>query len=314
MGRMAAATLIFYLRPVRRKALAAARTEALCLLRDLNPTAPPSGPLAERGGLFWIALPAEALDPAAARLPRLGYTIAVDRLEDAARTPTRRNARAGRLRWRGRQYLLARLYTEDPASARAAAPDRRAFQLESAGGQVRAVTGYRGDGGPLSRRGLPVCDARLLVNLVTPLHGMTFLDPFAGAGGLILEAAASGYRALSCDRDPALRRGLSALGARHAVADARALPFAPGSVDALASEPPYDPRAEAAVLDALAEMARVLKPGGRLALLCAEWQAEGLRRQAAALGLSAFLDSPINRKGTACAVLAWERDDRRSLL
>jgi len=32
--------LVFYLREARRKALAAARAEALCLLRDLGPTAP----------------------------------------------------------------------------------------------------------------------------------------------------------------------------------------------------------------------------------------------------------------------------------
>ena len=58
--------------------------EALCLLRDLYPAAPDSGPLAERGGVFWIALPAEALDTAVSRIPRLGYTWAVDVLEEAA--------------------------------------------------------------------------------------------------------------------------------------------------------------------------------------------------------------------------------------
>jgi len=175
------------------------------------------------------------------------------------------------------------------------------------------VTGYRGDSGPLSRRGLPVCDARLLVNLVTCADGAIFLDPFAGVGGLVLEAVASGCRAFSCDLDPALRHGLSALGARHSVANACALPFGPATVDAIAAEPPYGAQAEAAVIESLAEMHRVLKRGGRLALMCAARQAEELRHKASALGLRVFLDSPVNRKGTDCAVLAWEKAGCRLL-
>jgi SAM-dependent methyltransferase len=190
------------------------------------------------------------------------------------------------------------------------------FVLENENGEARPVRGYRGDSGPLSRRGLPVPDARLLVNLVTPATGgATFLDPFAGVGGIIVEAMTGGLRVLSCDRDPALRFGLQSLGSRHSIADAPSLPFAPGVVDAIAAEPPYDRQAESAVLDSLAEMHRILKAGGRLALLCAARQAEGLRQKAAALGLANFLDSPINRKGTDCVVLAWEKvEDRLTAL
>ena len=299
--------LICSLREARRKALAAARMEALCLLRDLNPTAPDRGPLAERSGVFWIALSPDALDQATARLPRLGYTHAVDLPEDIAHIAVRRNSRAERVRWRRREYQLTRLYEEDADATREAAPDRRVFALENAHGDVRAVTGYRGDSGSLSRRGLPVCDARLLANLVTGADDMTLLDPFAGVGGIVLEAVASRYRVLSCDLDPALRHGLSALGARHTVADARSLPFGAETIDAIATEPPYDQHAESAVIESLAEMHRVLKPGGRLALLCAAWQAEGLRQKASALRLMNFLDSPIHRKGTECVALAWEK-------
>ncbi len=305
--------LIFSLREARRKALTAARTEALCLLRDLNPAAPDRGPFTERGGVFWIALPPDALDRAAARLPRLGYTRAVDLPEDIAHIAVRRNSRAERVRWRKREYQLTRLYGEDTQALRERAPDRRTFVFEDAEGDVRAVTGYRGDSGPLSRRGLPVHDARLLVNLVTCAPGAALLDPFAGVGGIVLEAAASGYRVLSCDLDPALRHGLSALGARHSVANARALPFDSETVDAMPTEPPYDAQAETAVIESLAEMHRVLKPGGRLALMCAAWQAEGLRQKASTLSLRNFLDSPINRKGTDCAVLAWEKSGRSLL-
>lgn len=310
---MSGALLICHLRPARRKARAVAVAEALALLRDLGPSAPPVGPLAERGGVFWVALPAGAVATALPRLPRLGYTRAVDLLEpaDAAR-PGERGRSGGPsaepVRWRGRTWRLARVYEENAATLRERAPDRRAFALETAGG-VRVVHGYRGDGGALSRRGLPVADARLLVNLAAPPAGGLVLDPFAGAGGIVLEALAGGYAVASCDRDPALRHGLARFGARHCVADARALPFRDGTVAAVATEPPYDPEAAPAVTAALAELARVLRAGGRIAILAAVGQADGLRRAASALGLAPLLDAAIDRKGLPVVALTWQTGD-----
>ncbi|MCS6910698.1 MAG: methyltransferase domain-containing protein [Anaerolineales bacterium] len=298
--------LICHLRPARRKARDVAVLEALCLLRDLQPVAPNSGPLAEQGGVFWIEIPGEHLEVALDRLPLLGYTIAVDVLEEVG--PWRKKQRAEILRWRKRDYWPVRVYEEDAEAARESAPDRRTFVLESQG-HVREVKGYRGDSGPLSRRGLPAYDARLLVNLVTPAHGrhVTFLDPFAGVGGLLLEARAHGWVALSGDVDARLRFGLSACGSAHAVFDASRLPLADESLDAAATEPPYAEVATEAVSAAVHELARVLKPGARLALLVAAHQAGPLREAAAALPLRIFLDSPINRKGVECVALAWEK-------
>ena len=96
---------------------------------------------------------------------------------------------------------------------------------------------------------------------------------------------------------------------RDGVADARRLPFGDGTLSAIATEPPYDERAGPALADAYAEMCRVLKPGGRLALLCAEWQAAFLRASAGSLGLSPYLDSAINRKGTNCVAMAWRKGE-----
>ncbi len=303
--------LIFHLRPARRRARDAARAEALSLLGDLGAIAPAAGPLSEVGGLFWIVLPPGPRETASARFPRLGYTYAVDLAEPL---PHERNAPEGRAsaehrltRWRGRHYRLVRLYEEDTQAAREHAPDRRIFLLESGEARVRAIRGYRGDGRPLARRGLPVCDARLLVNLVAALPRGILLDPFAGIGGIVLEALASGWRVVTSDIDPALRYGLARLGKLHAVADVRHLPFAPASVDAIATEPPYHEHAEGIIGPALREMHRVLKAGGRLTLLCASRQAEELRREALALGLASYLDSPIDRKGVDVGVLAWQK-------
>ena len=83
--------LVCYLRPARRKARGAAEQEALSLLHGLDPVVANGGPLSERGGVFWVTLPDEHLESARDRLPRLGYTEAVDVLvseEDAGRFRT----------------------------------------------------------------------------------------------------------------------------------------------------------------------------------------------------------------------------------
>ena len=49
-------------------------------------------------------------------------------------------------------------------------------------------------------------------------EGALFLDPFAGVGGLIIEALASNYEVVSADWDPVVQHGLAHLGARHLVA------------------------------------------------------------------------------------------------
>jgi hypothetical protein len=292
------ALLVLHQRASRRRARAAAVAEALALLSDLGPSAPAGGPGGDRGGLLWVELPERHLEAAVARLPRLGYSTAVDLVEPA---PAARG-RARDLGWR-----LVRLHTEDPAGHREQAPDRREFLVEGGDGHLRPVRGYRGDGQALGRRGLPVCDARLLVNLVAPAGPGLLVDPFAGVGGVALAARAAGWTAVTADRDPALRHGLARLGAGHLVADARRLPLAPGSVDAVATEPPYDPTVGPLAAEALAEAARLLRPGGATAWLCAAWQADGLRDAGAALGLAAALDTPVDRKGTPVVALAWRK-------
>jgi hypothetical protein len=279
--------------------------EALALLHDLHPSAPAGGPGADRGGLVWVELPERHLAAAVARLPRLGYSTAVDLAEAAAGRG--RTGRDRRGRGRGEGWRLVRLHTEDRAGHRELAPDRREFLVEAGEGRVRAVRGYRGDGRALRRRGLPVCDARLLVNLVAPAGPGLLADPFAGVGGVALAAAEAGWTVLTADRDPALRHGLGRVGAGHLVADARRLPLRPGSVDAVATEPPYDPTVGLLAAEALAEVARALRPGGATAWLCAAWQAPGLRAAAAGLGLATTLDTPVDRKGTPVVALAWRK-------
>jgi SAM-dependent methyltransferase len=294
--------LVLHLRAARRRARAAAVAEALALLEDLEPSAPGGGPLSELGGTAWVTVPRRHLRPALERLGRLGYTAAVDLLE-----PRPDDAGGGTaVRWRRRWWQATRVHQADEAMLRQRAPDRRPFLLECGDGRVREVTGYRGSGADGARRALPVADARMLVNLTGPPRG-ALLDPFAGAGGIALEAAEAGWTVVTADLDPVLRFGLAALARLHLVADVRRLPLRAGSVDAVASEPPYDPGAGPVVAEAVAELARALRPGGRLALLVTPDQAVLARGAALTAGLAPGLDAPVDRKGLEVVALTWSR-------
>jgi len=180
------ATLIFRVRAARRKARATAVMEAQRLLRSVGAEVAAGGPLSEEGSVFWLTVAHHAVNQAQDMLPFLGYSEAVD-----VATPVAAGEASSRsvVRWRKRAYRLVRLYEEASGEARERAPDRRPFMLETAAG-LREIHGYRGDGGPMSRRGLPTYDGRMLVNLASADERSTFLNPFAGVGGVVIEARA----------------------------------------------------------------------------------------------------------------------------
>ncbi len=210
-------------------------------------------------------------------------------------------------RWKGREFALVRLYEESDETLRINAPDQRTFLLECGDGVVRAIAGYRGGRGALEHRALPVADARLLVNLVTPLRSGRLLDPFAGAGGVILEANSRGFATVSLDRDPALRFGLSGISAHHIVGDAAALPFEARTFDAVATEPPYHASALDKIIASISEVARVIRRGGRIAFLVASKQTAVVRSAGERAGLTLELEAAINRKGVEVTCICWRR-------
>lgn len=325
-----------HLRPARRRAREIACEEILSLLRDLHSVVLSEGPLAEQDDVFYIALPAAVLHTALVRLPCLGYTGAVDLLELVSEQQLSLcGGNAGGhasvaletgmyavppLCWQQKTYQLARIYEEGTLFPRKTVAKRET--RESVG-----TYGNRFSASPIpatlpapsapsassvsstsNSRMLATYDARMLVNLVVVGESTLFLDPFAGAGSLVIEALARGCTVFSIDIDAALRHGLAKLGAHHQVADACRLPFATGTFDAIATELPYHEETHSVVLTALAEMNRVLKPGGRLAMFSSVAQLRAVRQQAYTLGLRLYLDVPIERAGQDVAVLALQKE------
>jgi hypothetical protein len=292
------------MRPSRNKARDAAVFEILSLLAHYRPVPVLSGPLGSQKGVFWLGIAPEYQDAVEKQLRYLGYTSQVFRVgapDD--------NYEGEPVRWHNRDYALHPVYQEDAAWMRERAPDRRVFRLRNQDGALYPVQGYRGDGTAMGRRGLAVEDARLLVNLAAPYQAapFKFLDPFGGIGGLVVEALERGLSVYSGDVDPVVKDGIRHFGSHHSVFDAAKLPFAPNSLDGIASEPPFHEDARAVTESLMPEIWRVLKPGGRAALMVADWQIEILAASAARCGFAHLLTSAILRKGTDVTVCAWQK-------
>ncbi|QDP96827.1 hypothetical protein FOE78_13720 [Microlunatus elymi] len=145
-----------------------------------------------------------------------------------------------------------------------------------------------------AKGGLAPDVAELIVNAAGRSRpGDVVLDPFAGTGALIRARTQKpfreaicvdlGYRTGSVQLLPELARDK---GVRRLAEDARTLPSLPDdSVDLVLTDPPWgefeqDPAAAAALIaDALFSIGRVLRPGGRLAMLVARRLAGDVTRQ-----------------------------------
>ena len=120
--------------------------------------------------------------------------------------------------------------------------------------------------------------ARTMVNLAQPKKGDLLLDPFCGAGGMLIEAGLMGCKVVGFDAKPHMLRG-GAKNLKHfkidfrglAIADAR---FAPVTqVDCIATDPPYGRSASTLgtstrliVEDFLDNVGGVLPRGGKICM------------------------------------------------
>jgi tRNA (guanine10-N2)-dimethyltransferase len=121
--------------------------------------------------------------------------------------------------------------------------------------------------------------ARALVNLTGVGRGERLLDPFCGTGGVLMEAALIGAKAVGSDLRSNVvdgcRDNLRAFGldAEMRACDIGDVPEEISDVDSIATDPPYGKAAATmgedipSLMDrAFATFRRVLKPGGRAAV------------------------------------------------
>jgi len=122
--------------------------------------------------------------------------------------------------------------------------------------------------------------SRAMVNLAEVAVGGRILDPFAGTGGIMIEAGLMGYQIYGVELKEWIAEGglrnlkkYLAGGGEMIVGDARALMFRDNSFDAVVTDPPYGrsttipDRSITALLERfLEECARILKKGGRIVM------------------------------------------------
>ena len=297
-------TLILWLRRSRSKARALALEEVGAILEEFDCQPARGGPLSEVPGTAWVTVRRTRPSLVRAAIGSLGYTRRVgfvhflqDDEEPAADT----------LRWKRRPIRLIPVYEESDSILSSRAPHKRSFRLECGDGIVRRIQGYRGGCGLMERRALPPSDARLLVNLLGPVRGGVLLDPYAGAGAILIEAVMAGWKGISMDIDASLRFGLHDLASSHIVASAGQIPLAALSVDGIATEPPYDESADSVIRASVTEMYRVLRDGARCSVMVAARQGESLLNTAKAAGFHVVASHPVDRKGTDVAVQLWHK-------
>ncbi len=137
--------------------------------------------------------------------------------------------------------------------------------------------------------------AAAMVFLTEPDAHDVFLDPLCGSGTLLAERMLAGKYEQVLGGDVAgrhveiARQNLDGLGKAWRVSrwDARKLPLASESVDAVATNPPFGKQigsrqdVEQLYPAVLAEVARVLKPGGRAVMLSSQYELlkEAVRQQ-----------------------------------
>ncbi|MDE0040637.1 MAG: methyltransferase domain-containing protein [Candidatus Poribacteria bacterium] len=234
----------------------------------------------------------------------LGYTEAILHLRseayrDEALSPIERGRwHVGWVRRRDRKVYQTEVYVQDAEALLAHAPDKREFLIEQ-GGEKRQAFGHH------VHRAMSVLDVKFLYNIAKPSSTDLILDPFAGYGGVIFEGRLRGLSVIASDVDRRLSPGLSELAPRaYFVADARSLPLTTDSIDLIVTEPPFRTVHRRAVMDAIPELYRALKPKGRMVLLVSSDMREEIYTTFEELGVKIGTLGVIPRGGgLQCPVL-----------
>jgi hypothetical protein len=289
------------LRNARIKALSLAKLEAEQLLGDFGTEIMLSNPLSCEKGTFAVKI-AKSLnwDLFLERLLHLGYTNTVYLCEFGKDKPFKYH-------WKRKAFDLKEVYVEDKKVLLERSPNNREFVIKTHDGAEKTVKGYRGSSGETGKRALPVYDCKLMTNLVYRLETVRFLDPFAGGGGIVLEAKSKNWEVYSLDIDPILEPGLLKYGARHSTGNASHIPYKDDFFDAIATEVPFSKTAEEDIKKSIYEMERVIKENCEIVLMCAEHQSDMIRYIAKKASLFINIDEPLNRKGTSCNIFRFKK-------
>ena len=300
--------LVCQIRQSRIKAKQWAALEMSTLLSPLDAIFITNSPIGDAKGIISYFVPKGAEDALKGALKNCGYCQEFFMLDFTLKKPT---ASVGIQSinpyiWKGKRFALTDFYAIDKDAFESQSIMNRLFAVYQQDFTVKYVKGYRGDGSDAGRRALPLEDARLMVNLVSPKDIYRLLDPFAGGGGILLAAkhVDESLYLTSADIDRVVEPGLKMYAHEHHTCDARELVI-DGQVDAIVTEVPFSTAYTDIIIDALDNVIQYLADDGRLVLMC--HMDQFLMIGGALPELYPIFYKDIDRKGTPITISYWTK-------
>ncbi len=242
----------------------------------------------------------------------LGYTLAILQMHEepylGEHLPPKPTGR-WYLGWRRLGNLkihFSEVYVQDEDERLKNSPHNRGFLIEKNGTLIQAK-------GHKFHRGLSPLDAKFMFNIaqLSPgtkrsfAPGELIFDPFAGFGGIVLEASRRRLNIVASDIDMSLSPGLKrASDKKCVICDAAHLPFPTALFDAVVTEPSFRRIHRQSTLHSLPDIRRVLKPHGRMVLLISEDMYDAVTAILKKLGGKLSSEYKLRRQGgLMCRVL-----------
>jgi hypothetical protein len=303
------ALIVCKIRNSRLKAKQIAILEILFTQIDNEILVIKNGPLSDIKGMISFFCPKKNLELFKDRLFVIGYCykfFLLDFENDNKKIPAGINTTSP-LIWKGCKFSICNFYSQDTKISEEQSPHKREFKIAAQNGEVKTVTGYRGNGSELGRRALPVEDARCMVNLSFPFKNKRLLDPFAGGGGIVYQ-----YKYIvpdgaitTIDIDPVLIPGLESYGSTHFAINIKDASFPGNSFDSIITETPFSENADDDIIAAFAKGSTWLSDEGVFVIMCEKNQVQKIYDSMTKMNNYLLFNHEVDRKGTEVEISIW---------
>jgi hypothetical protein len=268
-----------------------------------------NGPLGDIKGTISFFCPKNNLELFKDRLFGIGYCYKfylLDFENENKKIPAGINT-INPLIWKGCKFSICNFYSQDTKISEEQSPHKREFKIADQNGDVKTITGYRGNGSELGRRALPVEDARCMVNLSLPYKNKRFIDPFAGGGGIVYQFKyiVPDGTITSIDIDPALIPGLESYGSTHFAINITDASFPENSFDSVITETPFSENAVNDITAAFTKIGSWLSDEGVFVIMCEKNQAPSIYNSMTEMNNYLLFNHEIDRKGTNVEMSIW---------
>jgi hypothetical protein len=269
-----------------------------------------NGPLGDIKGIISFFCPKKNMESFKDRLFGIGYCYKfylLDFENESKAVPAGLDT-INPLIWKGRKFSVCDFYCQDNNVYEEQSPQKREFKINS-DGEIKTITGYRGNGSELGKRALPVEDARCMVNLSLPSKNKKALDPFAGAGGIVYQFKyiAPDGNITSIDIDPVLKPGLDYYASAHYVMNVNDASFAKNSFDSVITETPFSEKAVDDIIAAFSKIDSWLSDDGIFVIMCGKNQCLRIYSSMARKNVLLF-SHEIDRKGMDVEISIWRKN------